>query len=68
MSFFPIKVKSFEHIIKMFDLADKIVLVAKTSAGDIPMLVDKAGILEKEIGLRNAISAGMQLTIKGIKE
>lgn len=67
MSFFPIKVKSFEHIIKMFDLADKIVLVAKTSAGEVPMLTDKEGVLSVENGLRNALAQGMELVIKGVK-
>ena len=66
MSFFPIKVRSFEHIVKMFDLADMIMLCAKTDAGDIDMLVSKDKVLEYEKGIRNSI-AKYDLVIKGIK-
>ena len=66
MSFFPIKVKSFEHIIKMFDLTDMIILCAKTDAGDIDMLVSKDKVLEYETGIRNSV-AKYDLVIKGIR-
>jgi hypothetical protein len=66
MSFFPIKVKSYEHILKMFDLGKEIVLVVKHPAGVVDMLVSKDKVLEYETGIRNSLLK-YELVITGIK-
>ena len=60
---FPIKVKSFEHILKMFALGDKIVLCA----GGIDMLVDEEQVREHELGMKNWLLKGCEIIIKGVK-
>jgi len=65
MSLFPIKLRSFGHLIKLFDLGDKVALIVKTEAGEIPMLVCRADVEDKKIGITNSI-AKYEVSVKNI--
>lgn len=67
MGFFPIKVKSFEHIVKMFDLADKVELRAVCPIGNLTRVMTKDEVMECKTGIVNSLKE-FPIYIEGVKQ
>ena len=66
MSLFPIKLRSFGHLIKLFDLGKRVALRVDTGHSKIAMLVSLQDVVDKELGVKNCI-ASYGVEVIGIK-
>ena len=67
MSLFPIQLKSFGHLIKMFDLGKRVALRVDTGHSQVSMLVSLQDVVDKELGIKNCI-AQHGVEVIGIKD